>query len=294
VPGLGDRQNDIAEPLLQIALLAGNGWSEKLIAALRTVFGTRSDDDDSLGAVLLSDIRAIFEERKRDEIPSKELAGALLEIEGRPWAEWSKGRGISANSLALLLRKYGIHPANIRVGDKIPKGYRRADFEDAWQRYCVPFPLSPPISTATPLQPASPLNETLFSNRYTPPHVAVAKSAPNPHEYRSVAAVAVQTRGDRETETRKDDPEPSVSPAGPRSSLPPNSHERPDYRRKALVAQALRDIESLLKSGAISGNGELDTEYFLARIQGQPEDVLAALEMAVEQGLLAGKEDLDD
>ena len=74
------------------------------------------------------------------------------------------------------------------MGDETPKGYRRADFGDAWARYC---PL-PPIQTTTTPQPASLLTEAPFSNRNTTPPVAVAKSDSNPHEQRSVAAVAVQ------------------------------------------------------------------------------------------------------
>jgi hypothetical protein len=39
------------------------------------------------------------------------------------------------------------------------------------------------------------LAETAFRNRNTLPNVAVAKNASNPHEQRSVAAVAVQNQG---------------------------------------------------------------------------------------------------
>jgi hypothetical protein len=192
VQGLGDRQMDISEPLLQIALLAANEWPARLIVALRTVFRHGSyEDDGSTSVLLLSDIWDIFTKCKEDQIPSKELVATLCEIEGRPWAEWSRGQGLSPNSLALLLKKYRIHPTNIWVGAKTPKGYRRTDFEDSWERYC---PL-PPVSNATPPQPASPLNETPYSNRHTSPGVADEKSGSNPHEHRGVAGVAVRSGG---------------------------------------------------------------------------------------------------
>jgi hypothetical protein len=193
---LSDRQNDIAEPLLCIAQLAGNGWLQRLTDALQTVFKTASVEDGSIGVTLLADIRIVFDERESDTVPSAVLAERLCKIEGRLWAEWSHGKGLSANNLARQLNKYSIHPQTIRVGDDTPKGYRRVDFEDLWSRYC---PL-PPIRTATPPQPASLLAETAFSNRNTHPFVAVAKSASNPHEQRSVAAVAIQKPGDGDSE----------------------------------------------------------------------------------------------
>jgi hypothetical protein len=64
----------------------------------------------------------------------------------RPWSrsraapgpEWRHGKPITANSLARLLAPYGIAPATIRVGTKTPKGYQRADFADAFERYLAP------------------------------------------------------------------------------------------------------------------------------------------------------------
>jgi len=141
-----------------------------------------------MGATLLADVRAIFGERKIDGIPSKDLATHLREIEGRPWAEWSHGKGLTANNLARQLKTYCIYPQTIRVGSETPKGYRRGDFEDAWSRYC---PLSPAPTTTTP-QPASLLAESRFSNRNKQPAVAAAKSASNPHEQGVVAGVAVE------------------------------------------------------------------------------------------------------
>jgi hypothetical protein len=139
IANLSDRQNDIAEPLLCIAQLAGNGWLQKLKEALQTVFKAASIEDGSIGVTLLADIRAVFEERKTDKIPSSVLADCLCEIEGRAWAEWSHGTGMTANHLARQLRKYNIYPQTIRVENETPKGYRREHFDDVWFRYC-PLP----------------------------------------------------------------------------------------------------------------------------------------------------------
>ncbi len=191
IPGLNDRQMDISEPLLQIAQLAGDAWFQRLTEALQTIFVAASAEDTSIGATLLTDVRTIFDELKTNQISSKVVAEQLCATEGRPWAEWSNGRGLSANDLARQLKKFGVYPHTIRVGDETPKGYRRTDFEDAWSRYCS----VPAIETATPPQSASLFAETAFSNRNTRPTVAVAKSGLIPHRQKSVAAVAVENVG---------------------------------------------------------------------------------------------------
>jgi hypothetical protein len=136
---LSDRQNDIAEPLLCIAQLAGNEWLQRLTVALRAILEVSSVEDGSIGVTLLSDIRAVFDEHKADTLPSVTLAGCLCKIEGRAWAEWNHGTSMTANNLARQLKKYAVYPQTIRVGNETPKGYRLADFEDAWSRYC-PLP----------------------------------------------------------------------------------------------------------------------------------------------------------
>jgi hypothetical protein len=198
ITSLSDRQNDIAEPLLCITHLAKDGWLRRLSVALQAVFKTACVEDASNGTTLLADIRAVFHGGTAGQIPSKTLAQHLCEIEGRPWADWSHGKGLSANNLARQLKKYSIYPQTIRIGSDTPKGYRRADFEDLWSRYCPP----PPIQNATPPQPASSLAESSLSSRNTRPNVAVAKSVSTPHESSGVAAVAVQNRDRAASEVR--------------------------------------------------------------------------------------------
>jgi hypothetical protein len=139
IESLSDRQNDIAELLLSIAQLAGDEWHQRLTVALLAVFKAAKAEDGSTGATLLSDIRAVFDERKAEAVPSEILACCLCKIEGRAWADWKHGKGMTANNLAHELKRFRIYSRSIRIGDKTPKGYRRADFEDAWSRYC-PLP----------------------------------------------------------------------------------------------------------------------------------------------------------
>jgi len=141
VAGFNPRQNDIAEVLLSIAQLAGGEWTQRLAQALKAVCAATKAEDASIGVTLLSDIRAVFDKSKADKIPSADLAECLCKIEGRPWVEWNKGSDMTANNLALQLKKYRIYSHSIRVGDKTPKGYRRVEFEDSWSRYCPPLPI---------------------------------------------------------------------------------------------------------------------------------------------------------
>jgi hypothetical protein len=198
ISGFNPRQNDIAEVLLAIAQLAGGGWPQRLTQGLKVVCKATRAEDASIGVTLLSDIRAVFDERKIDTVSSKVMTECLCEIEGRPWAEWSHGKGLSANNLARQLKKFRIYPLKIRFGDGTAQGYRRGDFEDDWSRYC-PFPMT---QTGTTEQSASLLVETEFSKRNTHSSVPLARSISNPHERRSVPVVPVQKPEEAVSEVR--------------------------------------------------------------------------------------------
>src|SRR5262249_48812509 len=69
----------------------------------------------------------------------------------RPWAEWGKHRrAISPNQLANQLRRFGIFPRGIRVGDETPRGYLLDDFREAFSRY-LPDTSRSDCNTATTL-----------------------------------------------------------------------------------------------------------------------------------------------
>ena len=87
------------------------------------------------GAMLLADIREIFDEMGDTHVPSAELVGRLSEMEERPWPEWRQGKPMTAPQLARALAPFGVRPANIRRGMEVVKGYRREHFEEAWTRY---------------------------------------------------------------------------------------------------------------------------------------------------------------
>ena len=99
-------------------------------------------DAQGIGTTLLADIRDIFAASATDRLPSAKLTESLATIEGRPWTEWGKHRRpMSVNQLANQLRRFGITPRGIRVGDETPRGYLLDDFKEAFSRYLPKTPL---------------------------------------------------------------------------------------------------------------------------------------------------------
>ena len=73
---LGDRQNDICEPLLAIGEAARKDWLHRITSALVALLKTSLSENVSVGVRLLEDIRSIFTERRAEKIFSKELSAA--------------------------------------------------------------------------------------------------------------------------------------------------------------------------------------------------------------------------
>jgi hypothetical protein len=136
---LTGRQQDAVEPLLAIADLVGGNWPERARRAILEIFSDGQAEDDSTGVRLLADIKAVFDERKSDRIPSADLVEALAKIETSPWGDWH-GKPLTPAKLAKLLQPKGIAPIAMRVSPtSTPRGYQREDFEDAWSRYLPPL-----------------------------------------------------------------------------------------------------------------------------------------------------------
>jgi hypothetical protein len=81
-----DRARDNWRPLLAIADAVGGDWP-RLARATARAMASAEPETDSKRTLLLRDLKTIFEER-RDRLTSEEIVQALIEMEGRPWAEW--------------------------------------------------------------------------------------------------------------------------------------------------------------------------------------------------------------
>lgn len=138
--GMSDRAEDIWEPLFAISELGGDDWRKRADEAALYLAARARDKADDLGVVLLRDMQAIFEEHDKVRLRSADVISSLLGIEDSPWAQWGQGRrqrpGFTVNDLARMLGEFDIHSTKGRVDDATNnKGYERADFEDAWERY---------------------------------------------------------------------------------------------------------------------------------------------------------------
>lgn len=189
--GLSDRAADIWEPLLGIAYLAGEEWFTLARRAALRLSGLAVREDDSASVQLLTDIRAVLNGDGVDRIASAALAAALNQIEESPWCEW-RGKPITTHGIVGLLKRYEIHPGSIRIGDWAGKGYKREDFEDAWNRYLAPVP---PSVTVTTSQPASLSQKEGEAKGHTDPLCDVSQNGANPHEQGDVTVVTVSGGG---------------------------------------------------------------------------------------------------
>jgi putative DNA primase/helicase len=143
VPGvLNDRAADNWRPLLAIAELTKGTWPKDARQAATTLSG--EEDDGAIGVELLRDIKEAF--GTDAEIRSADLVAALTADPERPWADWRHGRPLTQKQLATLLKPFCIISTNVTPpGRAQGKGYRRDDFEGAWEVYC-------PVKTPSPDQ----------------------------------------------------------------------------------------------------------------------------------------------
>ncbi len=115
--GLNDRQKDNWRLMSAIAAVAGGQWPVRAKAAA-IALSAPDDDADARGIQALADIRQVFEDRGEPEsLNSDTIVSALVEMEGRPWAEYRRdGKPITKHALARLLKPFGIWPGNLRAG----------------------------------------------------------------------------------------------------------------------------------------------------------------------------------
>lgn len=172
--GLTDRPADIWSPLLAIADAAGGRWPDDARAAALDLNDERMDQDPDLALQLLDDLRDIMgsSTSSKDRWSSGELVGALQGRPEGPWRSFGGRDGIDQAGLARLLRPYDVRPSKMRIGALTTRGYRLADFADAWSRYLQPPLLSweepppkgDPVYGAQP--PAAEAADTQVSNPF--------------------------------------------------------------------------------------------------------------------------------
>ena len=156
---LNDRAADNWRPLLAIADAAGADWPTRARQAAMLLSGAVVSEDSDVRVQLLSDVRDMFDRAER--IASEVLVEQLTKLDNRPWGEWRRGKPITANSLARLLKPFGIRSKQVWLNGANVHGYERVDFMDAWARYLPATGES--IETLETLEPLRDKRDTQFS-----------------------------------------------------------------------------------------------------------------------------------
>jgi hypothetical protein len=146
--GIFNRDADNWRPLLAIAEVAGDDCAKRAreVGKLCCAAAASDDASSSLLEVLLTDIRDVFTEKKKDQMSSVDLVQALVDLEGHPWAEMGKSRKpLTQTRLARLLKGPGFCIAPERITERITvagqdtemrlRGYVLAHFEEVFSRY---------------------------------------------------------------------------------------------------------------------------------------------------------------
>lgn len=179
------RAADNWRPIIAIGDLAGGAWPKQARTAAKALAGV--DEGVTRGIELLTDIRAVFDERRLDQIASATLVGGLVEMEDRPWPEWRHGKPITTTGIARLLKSFKIKPTKWKDDGITVRGYRKIDFNDSFNRYLGDQPA--PAATALKI-----MDNSEYPNATR--DAAVAGGNPeNLNENKVVAAGAVGMRG---------------------------------------------------------------------------------------------------
>jgi len=125
VEGISDRAFEITMPLLQLA----HAFGAKFVADTRKAIARLLATPEQVlgpGQQLLADIREIFD-AEGDGVKALATATICEKLDG----DWN------GKLLANRLRPYGVTGlgGTVRINNKVTKGLKRADFEDAWSRY---------------------------------------------------------------------------------------------------------------------------------------------------------------
>ncbi len=146
--GIEDRNADVWEPLLAVADAAGGAWPERARVAAVALVADSQQKAPSLNVQLLADLRQVFSSTTADHVSTDDLLTALQALDESPWADL-RGKPLDPRGLARRLSQYGVKSGNVRVGERVVKGYSREDLHDSWLRYLPPSPYPPGVSART-------------------------------------------------------------------------------------------------------------------------------------------------
>ncbi len=132
---VSDRASDTYEPLMVLARLAGGDWPDRLTKAATRLCSHENTDAES--ASLLLDTLAVFIVMNAKRIFSRTLAAQLKGKSGWAVYDITSRQEVSELSVARVLRRYGIKPVAVRVGNEVAKGYKWEQLTGALEHYVL-------------------------------------------------------------------------------------------------------------------------------------------------------------
>jgi hypothetical protein len=136
-----DRLAEVWRPSFAIAQAAGGHWPERVEHACAVLRGAAAKiDRESEAVALLGDIRTVHNAMPSPGlgVHTVELLRLLLTPDDSRWRAVNRGLPLDAIGLARRLADFDVTPRDIKLGGVTRKGYRWADFADAWSRYLDP------------------------------------------------------------------------------------------------------------------------------------------------------------
>ncbi len=165
--GIVDRPADVWRPLLAIAQVVGGHWPVSVAAACVRLTRDQDAAGEDLATRLLDDVRVVFDgddttDEKGDptvarveQILSVDLVNRLSAREDWPWGSLRTGP-LTPSGLAKRLADFDIRPKNLRIGDRVRKGYERTQIRRRLGAVSAYLRLGTPQSAATPATAATP------------------------------------------------------------------------------------------------------------------------------------------
>lgn len=147
-----------------------------------------ADDHEPAAVMLLRDMSEIFANRAVKQIATNDIISELLMLEDRPWSEWKHGKPLTAQSMAALLKPFGIRPKASKKGG-FARGYVRNEIEAAAARYAPATHVQKP---ATP-QPLHENNNLDRNQTCNPEPEVAAREVTNALKEKEGCRVAAQT-----------------------------------------------------------------------------------------------------
>lgn len=156
---LDDRAQDVWEPLFAIADLADGEWPARARSAAIALSSGEGREDESLTAILIRDVWAVFEATGEVRLCTSDLIEHLAAIEESPWGDW-RGKPITPHALSKLLKPHRIKTMSVWIHRETKRGYKVEQFADAFARVGSRGGRSDRSGIAPGLPPATPTAPT--------------------------------------------------------------------------------------------------------------------------------------